>query len=340
VQILQTARQLESLGIEIDIRLANEKILYEQYDLLHFFNLTRPSDILPHIQRTRIPYVVTPLLIDYSEYDRKYRKGIAGKLFRHLSPDGIEYVKTMARWLKRQPDRWSYAYFINGQRRSIQMILRKASMLLPNSRMEYDRLIRSYSVEPPFSVIPNGIDENLFTPLHDGQRHKNTVLCVARIEGLKNQLNLIRALNHSGFQLFLIGDASPNQMGYYRQCRKAAARNVHFIHHLPQELLLKYYQRSQVHILPSWFETCGLSTLEAAAMGCHVVITDRGYASEYCNGHAGYCDPSSPSSILDAVRKASRKDDQTALRQKIRTEYTWQNAAIRTKEAYYKIIHP
>ncbi|MEO8854903.1 MAG: glycosyltransferase family 1 protein, partial [Ginsengibacter sp.] len=47
IQIIQTARHLELLNIKVDIRLTDEKINYQQYDLLHFFNLIRPSDILP-----------------------------------------------------------------------------------------------------------------------------------------------------------------------------------------------------------------------------------------------------------------------------------------------------
>ena len=95
---------------------------------------------------------------------------------------------------------------------------------------------------------------------------------------------------------------------YYHQCRELAGENVHFIDHLPQEELIQYYQKAKVHVLPSWFETCGLSTLEAAAMHCNIVITDKGFAHEYFNDCAFYCDPSSPSSILGAIDKASKAD--------------------------------
>ena len=104
------------------------------------------------------------------------------------------------------------------------------------------------------------------------------VLCVARIEGIKNQYNLIRALNDTAYKLILIGDAAPNQKGYYRQCKKIAAANISFLDYLPQEQLVDHYAAAKVHVLPSWFEVCGLSSLEAAAMGCRLVITDNGYA--------------------------------------------------------------
>ncbi|HUZ61637.1 MAG TPA: glycosyltransferase family 4 protein [Hanamia sp.] len=338
IQILQTARHLEQLNIKVDIRLTDEKINYKQYDLLHFFNLIRPSDIVPHIKRTKIPFVVTPLLIDYSEYDRLYRKGISGQIFRHLSEDQIEYLKTILRWVKGQQKIKSLSYLFNGQRKSVNTIIQKAAMFLPNSEMEYQQLVQSYSSTPSYSIIPNGVDEGLFTLPVNKQKTKNMVLCVARIEGLKNQFNLILALNNSKFQLFIIGNAAINQMDYYMRCKKIAAANVHFIDHLPQEELINYYRDAKVHVLPSWFETCGLATLEAAAMGCNVVITNRGYASEYCNGYAFYCDPSSPSSILEAIDRASKDDNHTIFQKKIFADYTWQNAAYKTYEAYKTIL--
>ncbi|HEY9364813.1 MAG TPA: glycosyltransferase family 1 protein, partial [Chitinophagaceae bacterium] len=71
---------------------------------------------------------------------------------------------------------------------------------------------------------------------------------------------------------------------------------------------------------------------------CNVVITDRGYASEYFKSHAFYCDPPSPSSIRQAIEKASESNVPASFREKIIKDYTWHNAAKKTYEAYQKII--
>src|SRR5450755_1356342 len=99
IQVLHTARLLRQLGILVDIRLTNETIHYNQYKLLHFFNLTRPADILHHIGKAGLPFVVSTILIDYSEYDKYHRKGLPGLIFRYLSADSIEYIKAIARWI-------------------------------------------------------------------------------------------------------------------------------------------------------------------------------------------------------------------------------------------------
>src|SRR5690348_13642118 len=82
VQIFETAKQLQQLDIHAEIFLSHEKIPYEEFDLLHFFNLIRPADILFHVKKTNKPFVITPILVDYSEYDKKHRKGISGWILR------------------------------------------------------------------------------------------------------------------------------------------------------------------------------------------------------------------------------------------------------------------
>jgi len=338
VQVLHTAAQLEKLNVVADVRLANQSINYSAYDLMHFFNLIRPADILPHVRNTRIPYVVTPLMVDYSEFDRQHRKGISGKLFRFFSADQIEYAKTIARWAKGQQDLGGYSYLMQGQRRGVEEILRKAVLLLPNSQSEYDKMVGSYPVVPPCRVIPNGVDPAIFHNSVVPKKDDHMVLCVARLEGLKNQINLIKALNDTAYELYIIGNPATNQQSYYRECRKLASVNIHFVKHLPQCELIPFYTSAKVHVLPSWFETCGLSSLEAAAMGCQVIITDRGYASEYFRDLAYYCEPSSPDSIREMVSRACAAPPPEELRQKVLSDFTWPNAALKTKEAYLKAV--
>lgn len=338
IQVTETAKNLNKLGVMTDIKLTHELIDYNRYDLIHFFNITRPADILYHSRKTNKPFVLSTILIDYSEFDKYHRRGIAGLFFRFLSRDGLEYVKTIARVLKGKDRLRTISFLWKGQKRSIREILKKASLLLPNSRLEIQKLSQYYNCSPMFITVPNGVDPELFKLSCDAQKDKKLVLCVARIEGLKNQINLIRALNNSGFKLIIIGSAAPNQITYYNKCREIAAPNIIFIDNLTQDELLPFYQLASVHILPSWFETCGLSSLEAAVMGCNIVITANGYTREYYGDHAYYCDPGSTGSILNAVKLAADASFPRDLREKILTSYTWFNAASVTAKAYSKLI--
>ncbi|MBS1529889.1 MAG: glycosyltransferase family 4 protein [Bacteroidetes bacterium] len=337
VQVTETARHLTKLGVSAEIKLASDQIDYKRYDLLHFFNLMRPADILFHSRKANKPFVVSTILCNYSEYDKQHRKGI-GRLFSFLPDDKIEYVKTIARWLKGSDRLASKEYLWKGQRNSIIQILNTAKMILPNSASEYKRVKRSYPCDAKFSIVSNGVDVRLFQPSSTPVRDDKMVICVARIEGIKNQLNLIKALNDTPFQLYLIGSYAPNQKAYYDECKNIASNNITFIDHLPQHQLVWYYQQAKVHVLPSWFETTGLSSLEAAFMGCNIVITDKGDAREYFGVNAFYCDPGDPVSIRSAIEQASGSEYNKKLHDMIKKKYTWEQAAIQTYKAYQQTI--
>ena len=338
VQVEQTARELVEMGVNAEILLSNQVITYEKYDLLHFFNITRPADIMYHSKKAKKPFVVSTILCNYTEYDKHHRKGLASLIFGCLHADGIEYLKTMARWLLGKDHLASFDYTWKGQRKSIIEILRQAKLILPNSESEYRRVAQNYCCKINYRVVPNGVNPGMFKSGAFIKKDELLVLCVARVEGIKNQVNLIRALNNTRFKLLLIGSHAPNQAKYYRQCRITSASNISFINYITHEELVTYYKKAKVHILPSWFETTGLSSIEAAAMGCNIVITDKGDTREYFGDYAFYCDPASPESILAAVEKASSAPFNEKLQQKILSQYTWEQAALQTLKAYQSAV--
>ncbi len=338
VQITQTAHYLRKEAISVDIRLTAEPIEYEEYDLIHIFNMVRPADLLFHIVRTSRPIVLSPIFVNYNEYDREHRRGLSGILFRYLPSTANEYFKTIARWLIGKDQLKSKSYLWKGQHRSIRQILDRVNLILPNSRLEQEQINNRHKSSFRHEIVPNGIDNELFLLNSETPRDKNLVICAARIEGLKNQYSLIKALNNTAYQLIVIGAPAPNQHHYYKKCRQAAASNVLFLDHVSQEQLVHYYQKAKVHVLPSWFETCGLSSLEAGVMGCNIVVTDKGYTREYFEDYAFYCDPASHSSIREAIEKAAQAPFPEELRKKILINYTWQKAAEKTLAAYKKVL--
>jgi glycosyltransferase involved in cell wall biosynthesis len=337
-QVIQTSRFLRQMGIEVETFLTTEKIDYTKFDLLHAFNITRPADILYHASTAARPLVVSTILVDYSEYDRYHRAGVPGFLIRLFPSHAYEYIKTIARWLLGKDSLRSKSYLWKGQQKSVREILDRAVMLLPNSMAEYQKLEELYGVKKQYTVIYNGVDESVFLPRKKKDKEPRLVLSAARIEGRKNQLNLIRALNNTPYTLLLTGLPAPNQKKYYEQCRKEAAANITFCGRVSVETLLGYYARAKVHVLPSWHETCGLSTLEAAAMGCNIVITDKGFTREYFGNNAFYCDPGDPASIYRAIESASNCPGSSELQQKILQDFTWRRAAASTADAYKKAI--
>jgi glycosyltransferase involved in cell wall biosynthesis len=90
--------------------------------------------------------------------------------------------------------------------------------------------------------------------------------------------------------------------------------------------------------LPSWFETTGLASLEAGAMGCNLVVGKGGDTREYFKDLAWYCDAADQHTVEMALEHALNQENSPALRELILAEYTWQKAAEKTKEAYQKAL--
>ncbi|MES2427333.1 MAG: glycosyltransferase family 4 protein [Bacteroidota bacterium] len=333
VQIDQTAKQLIAIGVEVDILTSNDIIAYEKYDLLNFFHITRPAAILYHSKAAKKPFVISTIHCLYGDYYKYNQKGIMS-FFVDIPEDSKDYFRTVARWVLRKERLPIGKYLFTGHRKSMVQALETANVILPNSLSELDRLKKHYTPNVKGLVVTNGINSEKFPFDPTIKKDANMVICVGRIEKRKNQLNLIKALNGTPYQLILIGAASPNQNKYYQQCRDAAGPNVTFLDRIPHEDLLKYYQLAKVHVLASWFETTGLSSLEAAIMGCNIVITDKGDTWDYFGDDAFYCDPKSPDSIKAAVEKANKAPFNEALFNRILTLHTWRKAAEQTLEAY------
>jgi glycosyltransferase involved in cell wall biosynthesis len=338
-QIELTARYLRLLDVEVDIFSTNDFIDYAKYNLLHFFNIIRPADIIYHIKRSKKPYVVSTIFVDYGNYEKKQQKGIRALVNRFFSEDRIEYLKVIARAVKNGERIISKDYLLLGHRRSVLYVAENAALLLPNSQSEYKRFEKKYNKVYKYRVVPNGIDAEIIKkPVEKNEIYIDSVLCVARIEGIKNQLNLIRALGSTKYQVYIHGHPSPNHIKYFDQCKKEATANIHICDWLNEKELYSVYHSAKVHVLPSYFETTGLSSLEAAAMGCNVVITDRGDTRDYFGDNAWYCDPDDPASIKAAVDAAFKAPHNSDFKDYILKHYTWEQAAIETLIAYRQVL--
>jgi len=341
IQVLKTAEALRQYDIGVDIKLCNEKnIHYAEYALIHFFNI-RPADMMLHIKKSSLPYVVSTIYVDYAKPNAQKAAGARDRILNLFSSDAQEYIKTIAKAILRREKIISKGYIWKLHKRSVKWTLENAAALLPNSENEYKRLLDAYAVEKMYTVIPNAADTEIFNYRQEEIKLKdnNMVICVARIEQRKNQLNLIKALNDTDFQLYLIGSPAPNHTGYYSECKRVSKSNIHFIEAIAQEELVQYYKKAKVHILPSWFETTGLASLEALFCGCNIVITQYGDTRDYFDASEFiYCKPESVISIREAVEKAASMEINTRLIDNAMEKYNWQKTAEKTFSVYKKFI--
>ena len=155
VQVDATARYLRQLGVEVDIRLCNETIDYGAYDLLHIFNVIRPADTIRHVRASGKPYVLSTIYVDFSEYEKRSRKGLAGLATRLLRRDQQEYLKAILRGVLNGERIQSPEYWWLGHRKAVQQLAKGAAVLLPNSGVSMSGLaetIRSIKTTRSFTM--------------------------------------------------------------------------------------------------------------------------------------------------------------------------------------------
>ena len=162
VQVTETAEALRKIGVEVDVKLAGDDIQYQNYDLLHFFNIIRPNTINPHVKKSRLPFVVSTIYVDYTEIEKKYRKLPFRLLSMLIGSDGLDYLKTIARAVVNREGILDASYLWRGHKRSVEKSLNQASLLLPNSHSEYKRLQQRYRFEKDYLCIPNAVSDEFF----------------------------------------------------------------------------------------------------------------------------------------------------------------------------------
>lgn len=347
VQMLKTKEFLEKKGIQVDISLEFEPNLKE-YDLVHLFNLMEPQDIylqMLNAKKQNKKIALSTIYGLYTEFERKARGGLFQKIANLLSAYQIGYIKTIIKhFFEKRFHKGVIKMLFKGYYGMMKEIVDNTSVFLPNSVSEMNRVANEFKLKNyNFVSIPNSIDKSIFTEEETNQenkfsQYKDCIVCAARIEGRKSTLNLVRAVNGTNYKLVLVGKESQNQKKYVQQVHDEAGENVFFLGAIPHNDLRDLYKMAKVHALVSWMETPGLSSLEAATMGCNIVVTKKGDTYDYFEDYAFYCEPDDVNSIKEAIEKAFLTPVNPKLKEKILEKYIWEKTAEETIKGYEKLM--
>jgi glycosyltransferase involved in cell wall biosynthesis len=332
VQMDMTARHLAERG-DVSVRLCRDDTPdWDGVDIVHGMGITGVQ--VRAARRRGIPVCLSVIYLSQA-----YRTGqLARRPLRETiatrarAATVVSISAAQGRWVEKATEYSCWTIDTVG-------LYESADMLLPNSELEGRQLLADLAVSTPIHVVPNAVDPSLFTnetPWQD----RGGALYVGRLEPHKNQLRLISALRDTDIPLTIVGPDHPHHPGYANAVRKEAAdaTNVEIIGAVPHEALNAYYNKARVHVVPSLFETTGLVSLEGALCGCNIVSTNVGYAREYLEEMAWYCEPYDLQSIRDAVEAALSAPPQDALRTRIRERYTWRHTAEATVAAYEELL--
>jgi glycosyltransferase involved in cell wall biosynthesis len=358
VQLLETAKALRLLGVSVEISTEFAPDL-TGYDVIHLFNLKLVESTylqMLNAKKQGKPVALSPIYWRLTEEEQKqFTKQyieIYGKfkaIYLQCAKDMlknadvlhplISFFTRISKVKRYQPALFYKLRKVLGEEKMQREVLEGSDILLPNAKAEMGLILRDFGVSKDYIIVPNGARSYFENgnPDHFEKKYglRNFVLCVARIEERKNQLYVIRALKDTGIPLVLIGKG---REPYLSPCKKEGKKGVYFLGHVEGEDLANAYAAAKVHVLASWYETPGLSSLEAALAGCNIVITAKGATEEYFGNYAEYCDPASIDSIRKAIIRALSREPSDELRNIIKTKYNWKVAAERTLEAYNAIL--
>jgi glycosyltransferase involved in cell wall biosynthesis len=382
VQMEKTAEALRQMEVQVVTRTDAEPD-GRGFDIAHVFNLRTIEATerqVTALSRYGIPVVMSPIYLEISEalwgstavaqiFSEPRRESDIAELLEKLKQRKLDLQQPVGAASRAAPqDQYDASMEIlrgDGINRPFpdyderqRRILSQVRHLLPNSAMEMSALMRTLGVTSiPFTVVPYGAEAGLFlnadpAPFIKRFGIRDFALQVGRLEPAKNQAMLCYALSRTdvagtlgvpspAIPLVLIGH--PAHRAYAEACRRLLPKGSLIIEHLPQEQLASAYAAARVHALPSWVETCGLVTMEAALADCSLVLSTAGYECEYYAGYGYYCDPADADSIREAVRNAwdnhaADAARRRALRSTILQEYTWELAAQRSLLAYQSAL--
>jgi glycosyltransferase involved in cell wall biosynthesis len=344
IQILKTKDYLERLNISVDVILNTDSI-HRRYDLAHLFNIIRVNslfDYVKHLVKKNIPYVISPIYWDTSEYESKVLNRISRKRklyssLKKITPAG----KLIETFFKLFPGDRLIEPMTNSK---IMFCLENSKLILPNSYIEKIMIEKNFHIRENCFVVPNGIDENIIPDEYKKIKSRfnlpDAFICsVGRIEYRKNQLQTIKAARELGINLILIGNINKREIKYWKECKKLFDNNTTYISYLTHEELYSIYQNALSHILPSWFETPGLVSLEAGFNGCQIVTSKKGSTCEYFNDYAFYCEPDNYETIKSAIKESLiRPKNLDGLKDRILQKYTWKHAAEVTSKSYEWVL--
>jgi glycosyltransferase involved in cell wall biosynthesis len=336
VQLSKTVALLREAGVDAVAATVDDGP--DHVDVVHLYNLQRPlalrRDRRAAARRWPAASVVLSPVWWPMQLSRMARSGDAA-----VAAKGVKTaVKTALSWP------------------TLRRALSVVDAVLPNSQTEVDALQRAFRLPASdrWAVVPNGVDLTEWSFERASSEHRAATLarwelapdtstivaCVARIEPVKNQATLVRALDHlPDAALVLVGPAGHtkyNELVVREAARGDRLGRVAFAGPMAADEIAGLLRSVDVHVLASFRETPGLATLEAAAVGCEVVVTADGSAPEYLGDEAHVADPFDPASVARAIHAARSTSRQPALRARA-TGHSWEVAVDALLEAYRRL---
>lgn len=353
-QIEMVIPYLKEMGINVHISL-NPQVDLKKFDIIHLNGLTRVHETYRQMKRAMYynkPVVLTPMYNSREDLDFYIRNGnyqVIKKIYQCLPNYG--YYQNLRSFIYSIPNKNfndSLMQFLIGYENQQKFVLRNANMILPNSEMELNIIKKELKVTNlSYRIIHHGIemDDEIFNVpvslFKEKLDLKDFVICIGRIEPLKNQLKVIEALQNKNIPVVFVGKSSRQHRFYFENFKNKIDKNknLYWIDNLNRKCLFSAIKLAHVVAQPSWVENCGLPGLEGGIMGANIVMTERGYTKWHFKSDVWYCNPNSVNSIRQGITNAINAPRGIKnFKERIIQEFTWEKVSEQLRTAYEFVL--
>jgi glycosyltransferase involved in cell wall biosynthesis len=171
--------------------------------------------------------------------------------------------------------------------------LKNADALLSVSQFTADKTNQVFSLDKEFTIIPNSIDLDAFSPNDESNENNNTILYFGSLIRKKGLLELPLIFNeivakNPKARLILVGKDVPDiisgNLSTWQMMQKLfteqALINVDYLGVVPYQDIKKYINDATVCVFPTFAEALPVSWIEAMAMQKPIVASNIGWATE------------------------------------------------------------
>lgn len=309
VQVRSLARVLNKLGVNVELFDPWKRYDLSEFNLFHLFGANVGTYHLGRaIKGLGMKLILTPVF--YSRHQ----------------PAKLRAALAVVTKIRRYGGYWTEHLFC-------KELCGMADLILVNTVEEGELIARGFDIpKEKIGVVPNGVEERFYYAQPDlfikEYGIKEFVLYVGHIGmGRKNLLPLLQVLKKNRIPGVIIGPVLNNE--YSQKCLKIieGAPNLKLIPQMAPDspLLQSAYAACDTFVLPSLYETPGLSALEAGLAGAKVCITCYGGTKEYFGNYATYLEPKSVSSIERAIKQSLNRPKTNELKEHIYKNFLWEN---------------
>ncbi len=245
----------------------------------------------------------------------------------------------------RKMKEWRWYSFVGMQKR----VSRTLPRIIAVSKSAKKDIGRDFNIPAnKFSIVPNGINTDLFYPIDDIEREKNRIIVTNSADTpLKGLFFLFQALAElNKFQdvsVTVVGEPKKDGDLVKLIRRLGIGHCIHFTGRISNGEFVRQYARATAAVVPSIYEGFGLPVGEAMACGVPVISTTGGALPEVVGDAGILVKPADSRALAGAIRDLLNnplraKELGMAGYRRVHKHFTWKKAAEKTVSAYREVI--